>query len=77
MNVGEKLDMCLKTLMEIRESGYWPYASPCPCSTEVRIKESIDKAVNNLECALYWHNEEFGKHNRKEIGATNSEIVEL
>lgn len=74
MSTQEKMQQCLDTLMSIRESGYWPYASPCPCSTEVRIKESLDKSINNLETALYWHKEMFGKTGRDDKKAPRSVI---
>jgi len=76
MSVGEKMQMCLDTLMSIRESGYWPYASPAPCSTEVRIKESLDKSINNLSTALYWHKEMFGKTGRPDDRCVGTKIVE-
>lgn len=64
MQVEQKLQECLDTLVEIKESGYWPYASPAPSSSEVKIKEGIDKSINALENALYWHRQVFSKHNR-------------
>ena len=53
--VEEKLQGCIGTLEGIRTSGYWPYASPAPCSTEQRIKHGIDHALANLEYALENH----------------------
>ena len=53
--VEEKLQGCIGTLEGIRTSGYWPYASPAPCSTERRIKQGIDHAAANLEYALENH----------------------
>lgn len=64
MQVEQKLQECLDTLVEIKESGYWPYASPAPCSSEVKIIEGIDKSIHALENALYWHRQVFSKPNR-------------
>ena len=64
MQVEQKLQECLDTLVEVKESGYWPYASPAPSSSEVKIIEGIDKSINALENALYWHRQVFSKHNR-------------
>ena len=61
MVVEEKLRECLDTLREIERSGYWPFASPAPCSTEVQIKKNIERAIENIDSALYWHHEMFGR----------------
>jgi hypothetical protein len=76
MDVREKLKMCLDTLMEIQGSGYWPFASPAPCSTEVQIKRSIEKAIDDVDTALYWHDKEFGR-GRDCMTAPSFKIVEL
>ena len=70
-----KMQACLDTLNEIAQSGYWPFASPAPCSTEVKIKEGIDKARTGLESAIYWHCQEFEKHNRVDNKPTNFKLV--
>lgn len=68
---------CLKTLMDITESGYWPFASPCPCSTEVTIKNGIEKAIWGIDSALYWHDQMFTKHGRDDMKAPRMEIVDV
>lgn len=64
MSVEEKLLKAKELLESVMSSGYWPFDSPNPCSTEVRIKKCITWASDNLEAALYWHHEMFGKTNR-------------
>lgn len=61
LNVGEAMDSMLEKIEAIRQSGYWPYASPAPCSTEVKIKESLDATFRNLSMAKHYHQEMFGK----------------
>lgn len=73
--VEERLQMCLDTLEEISKSGYWPFASPAPCSTEVRIKEGIVGAMANLEHAIYWHQQMFTRLGRDEMRAPQVKIV--
>lgn len=63
-NVEQKLQRCMDTLIEITQSGYWPFASPAPCSTEVKIKDGICDAIAGLEKAIFWHREMFGKTGR-------------
>ena len=41
MNAREKMTEAKRLLMEVKNSGYWPFASPAPCSTERKIKEKI------------------------------------
>lgn len=77
MTVEEKLQQCIDTLQEIKSSGYWPFASPAPCSTEVKIKDGINKAVAGLDSALYWHQQMFGRVKRDCMTAPSFEIVEL
>lgn len=74
--VSDILKGCLNDLMSVRESGYWPFASPAPCSTEVHIKESIDKAISSLESAVYWDEQMFGKQRRNPMRAPSSVITE-
>lgn len=64
MDTREKLQVCADTLREITESGYWPFASPAPCSTEVKIKENICAAIARVESALFWHDQMFGRTGR-------------
>ena len=77
MTTEEKLKQCLDTLIEIKESGYWPFASPAPCSTEVKIKEGIYTAIRGLNQALIWHQNMFSKTGRDDMKAPNFTIVEL
>lgn len=74
MTVEEKLQQCIDTLTEIKESGYWPFASPAPCSTEVNIKNCINSSIANLQGALAWHHEMFGKTGRNCMEPGRSEI---
>ena len=76
MNIQQKLQMCIDTINEIKDSGYWPFASPAPCSTEVKIKKSINSAEANLQTALYWHEQMFGKTGRNPMECGRSVITE-
>ena len=75
--VTEKLQQCIDTLEEIAESGYWPFASPAPCSTEVKIKEGIIGALANLEHALYWHKQMFDRVGRNPMECVSTKIEEV
>jgi len=59
--IGQRLQECIYTLEEIKRSGYWPFASPAPCSTECRIKDGINDALNGLYRAKSNHEQMFGK----------------
>ena len=48
---GEFFLEAADTLESIRRSGYWPFASPCPCSTEVKLRDAVNKAVGSLRFA--------------------------
>lgn len=74
--VKEKLQQCIATLEEITESGYWPFASPAPCSTEVKIKDGIRGALANLEDALYWHEQMFDRVGRDSMKCVSMTIKE-
>ena len=52
----EELEDILITLDGIINSGYIPFASPSPSSTEKVVKQSIKNAKAELECALEFHN---------------------
>ena len=52
MTPREKMQQALDLLQDIKQSGYWPLASPAPCSTECRIKDGINKAISGIEYAL-------------------------
>ena len=54
-SVSAKLAGCMDVLNGIRHSGYVPYASPAPSSTESAIKRAIDGAAERLEQALTLH----------------------
>lgn len=75
--VTEKLQGCIDTLMEIMENGYWPFASPAPSSTEVKIKDGIRGALANLEHALYWHQQMFDRTGRDEMKYTSFTIKKI
>lgn len=58
---GEKMRDCRDVLKEIKTSGYIPYASPAPSSTERTIKSELDKAINDLQWAIHFHEQTYGK----------------
>ncbi len=60
--VSEKLQQCIDTLEEIKKSGYIPFASPAPCSTERRIKDGINDALNGLYRAKSNHDLIYGRN---------------
>lgn len=75
-SVAKKLMDALEILKSIEDSGYWPFASPAPCSTEVKIKRAIENAIMNINTAMYYHGEEFGKTGRDCLSAPSLTIVE-
>ena len=75
--VTEKLQGCIATLEEIMKSGYWPFASPAPSSTEVKIKDGFRGALANLEHALYWHQQMFDKVGRDPMKCTSFTIKKI
>lgn len=76
MDITEKLQLCIDTLEEIKKSGYWPFASPAPCSTECRIKGGINDALNGLYRAKANHELMFGRTGRDPMKCVSSKIVE-
>lgn len=74
MNAREKMTEAKRLLMEVKNSGYWPFASPAPCSTEVKIKKGINQAIVGIETAMVWHDEMFGKTGRPDSKAVSMEI---
>ncbi len=75
-DIGTLLSDNLETLKGITKSGYWPYRSPAPCSTEVKIKKNIDRAIDDLSLALVCHEEMFGKTKRDPMTCMKSVIEE-
>lgn len=75
-DIGTKMSECLDTLDSITTSGYWPYRSPAPCSTEVNIKKHLDRAIDNLTLALSFHKDMFGKTKRNPMVCMRSVIEE-
>lgn len=73
-DIGTKMSECLETLKSITTSGYWPYRSPAPCSTEVNIKKNFDQAIDNLSLALSYHEDMFGKTGRNPMECGRSVI---
>ena len=59
-NVHEKMTSCLQELIDIRTSGYIPYTSPSPSSTELTIKSELNAAINYLEGAIHFHETTYG-----------------
>lgn len=76
MTSREKMVEARRLLREVKNSGYWPYASPAPCSTEVKIKENIDTAIERIDNAIFWHDEMFGKTGRPDDKCVGTKIVE-
>lgn len=76
MNVVEKFQQCIDTLEGIKTSGYWPFASPAPCSTEQRIKDGINDALNGLYRAKANHELMFEKTGRNPMKCVSTKIVE-
>ena len=75
-DIGATLSDSLEALKGITKSGYWPYASPAPCSTEVKIKENLDRAINSLSSALFYHEQMFGRTNRDPMSCMSAVIQE-
>ncbi len=73
-DIGTKMSDCLDTLNSITMSGYWPYRSPAPCSTEVNIKKHLDRAIDNLTLALSYHEDMFSKTKRNPMTCMRSVI---
>ena len=77
MDIHDKLAECLSTLEEITESGYWPFASPAPSSTEVKIKKGITGAISLLDEALYWHDKMFTQAKRDPMAVASFTIKKV
>lgn len=77
MNAREKMTEARRLLMEVKNSGYWPFASPCPCSTEVKIKQGFYQAITGLENALFWHEQMFGKAKKDCMSAPCTTIEQV
>lgn len=45
------IDESVKLLTDLANSGYMPFSSPAPCSTEVKLKRCITSAISLLENA--------------------------
>lgn len=73
-DIGAKMSECLETIRSITASGYWPYRSPAPCSTEVSIKKNLDHAIDNLTLAISYHEDMFGKTGRNPMECGHSVI---
>lgn len=58
--IVDKLSGCLATLREIAQSGYVPYTSPAPSTTESILRGQIDGAAERLENAVYFHKSLYG-----------------
>ena len=74
--VKERLQLCIDTLEEIKKSGYWPFASPAPCSTECRIKDGINDALNGLYRAKANHEIMFDRVGRDPMKCVSTKIIE-
>lgn len=74
-SVEQIIEDAIKSLEEIKTSGYWPFASPAPCSTEEKIKDGIEQAIRGLDKALFFHREMFGKTGRDPMKCVSMTIV--
>ena len=59
-SVADNFAAAEDAIKAIQESGYWPYSSPAPCSTEVTIKRELDAALRHLLVAIAAHESMFG-----------------
>lgn len=42
---------CISKLKDLKGSNYWPFRSPNPCTTEKRLIDAVNRAINALETA--------------------------
>lgn len=42
---------CISKLKGLKGSNYWPFRSPNPCTTEKRLIDAVNRAINALETA--------------------------
>lgn len=76
-SVGDKLKESLEMLKSIPHSGYWPYSSPAPCSTETAIKRNLNEAIIALEKTFFLHKEMFGKNKADPMGPPSVKIEKV
>lgn len=74
IDVNKMLYDALGLLETVKHSGYWPFASPNPSSTEARLKKSIESASENIRSALVLDNILFGNTNRPRMECVSMEI---
>lgn len=60
-DAGMTMVSARNALKALTESGYIPFASPCPSSNEVNIRITLRRAIENLEAAIKHHEKQFGK----------------
>ena len=60
MTVSEKLAKCREILLGITRSGFIPFASPAPSSTESELKRTILKALRCVELSEALHESLYG-----------------
>lgn len=61
IDVSENLYNALSLLVEIKDSGYIPFSSPSPSSTEENIKSAINNAIDSVSYAWKLHTETYGR----------------
>ena len=54
-SVRQKLSDSIQVLKDITQSGYIPFASPAPSSTEGALKRELNTAIERLESTLFLH----------------------
>ncbi|MBR2093300.1 MAG: hypothetical protein IJ904_04555 [Candidatus Methanomethylophilaceae archaeon] len=62
---GEIIRGGIASLKTLRTSGYIPFASPAPSSTEVAVKRALNRAVEQLEFAESLHESLYHDRNRR------------
>ena len=55
------LQEALKSLRELTHSGYIPFSSPSPSSTEMIIKKNVMQAIDLISRAIVADNQLYGK----------------
>ena len=73
--VADTFNDCIRSLEALKTSGYWPFASPAPCSTELKIKKAVEAAIGQLEIARANHEAMFGRTGRDPMKVASMAIV--
>ena len=60
-DVCGNLEQAKSLLKEITISGFIPFSSPSPSSTEEKLKGSITNAISEIEYSLYLYDKLYGR----------------